>query len=266
MRLFTLEDILKRFGVLPLLNLGRLFADLCAIKSGPGEKISENLVATLRPMVADAFRECERNNLPMCCTTLVRLGQAVEAREKWGVLTTLGDELNARFTDELRGRVFFQISDVARYETPLSGWEDVVTRFPDVQFEIEEASRSFAVARYTASVFHLMRVLEGGLDGIAGVLNPGDHWYSSWEAYLQKLAAAREAKYGDPKDPDHRKWNRFFGDVERNLHAIKVSVRNPVMHKLEKTYTEESAEDVYRQVRALMKLLATELPPPSGSP
>jgi hypothetical protein len=261
MRLSTLGDILKRFGALQLVVVSRLLAVLTTLKLAPGEKIPEDVATEFQPLVRAALKECEISGLPMCCRSLERLHDAVEKRQNWNVLVEHAEDLNRRLADELLGRVFFQISEAARYETPLSGWEDVVVRFPDVQADVEESGRCFAVARYTASIFHLMRVLEGGLDGIAKILNPGDDWYSSWEAYLRKLNEAWRARYDDPKNPNHRKWSRFFSEVERHLYAIKIAVRNPTMHRLERTYTEESAEEIYSEVRSLMRHLAVELPP-----
>jgi hypothetical protein len=265
-RLVTLEDILKRLDALPLMNFSRLSAAFMESLVIKGETARDQLItdkdaAALDGITRGAITECERLGLGMSKKGLWRVRTMLKEHRSWGELIALMEETNRRLIDEMHEHVFLQILHLGRYEKPLDGWDVVLVRFPDAAVDVEEASKCFATDRHTASVFHLMRVLEHGLDGIAKLLNPAVDWYSSWEAYLQKLNAAWKAKYNDPKDPDHRKWTRFFSEVELHFHAIKITLRNPTMHKLEKTYTEEAADQVYVEVRSLMRYLAVELPP-----
>lgn len=74
-----------------------------------------------------------------------------------------------RFEDELRGVLFLAIplSSQAYYETPREQWGVSPDKFSDAIYDIEEASKCIALHRSTACVFHLMRVMEHGLKGIA---------------------------------------------------------------------------------------------------
>ena len=57
-----------------------------------------------------------------------------------------------------------------QYLNPLVKWGDAVTKFPEITMDIEEAAKCFALSRFTATVFHLMRVME------LGVQKLGDHF------------------------------------------------------------------------------------------
>jgi hypothetical protein len=68
---------------------------------------------------------------------------------------------------ETKGLLFIQIAVSAaeyyRATSPLFGG-DVDLKFASASFEISEAGKCFALGRYTACVFHLMRVMEVALD------------------------------------------------------------------------------------------------------
>ena len=81
-------------------------------------------------------------------------------------------EIHSSLKRELGLKRLFVIEDrkIELYEQdePLFG-AVVQSKFPAASFEIDEAGKCIALGRYTASVFHLMRVLEIGIAGSRGV-------------------------------------------------------------------------------------------------
>ena len=115
-------------------------------------------------------------------------------------------QLRRRIDEDLEDRVFFCVQDTAAVRAcfkPEYNAEakmfllvskhahelfdaNVVRRFPMASEDIEEAARCHLLARYTASVFHLMRVVEFGLLSVAELAEIKDP-KPSWGAVLKKL-------------------------------------------------------------------------------
>lgn len=174
-------------------------------------------------------------------------------------------EVRSRIADEMSSASFFCISGKhsERYRNPLHGWELIVDRFPSVRNEIEEASKCSAVGRTTATVFHLMRVMERGLAAIGRDLkikkqNP------TWDAILGAVDGKLNPKPRSGKPaPKRRRRSRvheqFIAESTVHLRAVKVAWRNPVMHKVENVYDDARADEVYSYVQSFMRHLATRL-------
>ena len=64
--------------------------------------------------------------------------------------------------------------------------KDVRVAFPSAIIDIEEAGKCLAFERWTACVFHLMRVMETGLHVLGDSLNLPLTTNRSWDAVLRK--------------------------------------------------------------------------------
>lgn len=97
-------------------------------------------------------------------------------------------ELEDRMRDELEGIFFFSLSskEAEYYDNPGKGWELIVRRFPATLTDIEEASKCFAVSRYTASIFHSTHVVEIGLIELGTFIRIEDP-HSGWSAVSNQL-------------------------------------------------------------------------------
>jgi hypothetical protein len=175
-------------------------------------------------------------------------------------LRTLAREFNNRLRAELEGRSVFELTsqEAALYEQPVRGWETVIAAFPSATGEIEEASKCFALARYTACAFHMMRAFTPVLGSIAKELafTPGS---PTWNAYISPIKDSAKKKYPDDKNPTHREKHRYFGEIEGHLRSIALAWRNPTMHDVEKTYTEEMATALMASMKGCMLHAAKEL-------
>src|ERR1700730_16644282 len=141
-------------------------------------------------------------------------------------------------------------------ERPLFG-KDFAKNYISAAFEVDEAAKCLALSRPTASVFHLMRLMEIGVRSVARCLQvpdpiqPADR---SWGAVLKKVRDGIDAKWptvaarsaGD---------GEVFDVLYASLDAVKNPWRNSTMHPANK-YTVEEAEHVVAAVRGFIMRLA----------
>jgi hypothetical protein len=170
--------------------------------------------------------------------------------------------LQERIYDSLEELMCLQIpSQKADYynKSDLFG-DDVTFHFRSANYDIEEAGKCFAVGRYTACVFHLMRVMEIGTKGFAqalGVLGKIKTAQSSWGQILS--LTNEEIKIRNKgSDPSWVSQKSFFENVQSDLSVVKNAWRNPTMH-VENQYDEERAEDIFNSVKGFMRHLAKHL-------
>jgi hypothetical protein len=117
-------------------------------------------------------------------------------------LAQLLGELKDRIEDELGHQLCFIVPrDKARlFETPQLFGPDVAESFPSAAIDIEEAGKCLAYQRGTASVFHLMRVMEAGLKAVSAAL--GIPYAPSWESHLKQIQSQLDQDWRKKS----RKW------------------------------------------------------------
>jgi hypothetical protein len=166
-------------------------------------------------------------------------------------------DLRRRFTDELGHYLclIFDKSEAKLWQNRQPFGPEVYEAFPAATIDIEEAGRCLACHRGTATVFHLMRVMEVGLRATSQAL--GIPYAPSWESHLKQIQDRINMKWRKRGI----RWKRdepFFRGVLGHLQAVKVAWRNPTMH-IVNHYTPEQAEDIFNSVRGFMRHLATRL-------
>jgi hypothetical protein len=127
------------------------------------------------------------------------------------------------------------------------------TRFKSTIPEIEEASKCYAVGRYTAASFHLMRATEAGTKalGMAIGLTPR---HPGWKCVFDEVWA----QYKNKK-PRHAVWathEASLVDVSGDLRTISHVWRNDLAHFVD-TYGEEDAKEMFTIVPVFMRHLAS---------
>ena len=110
-------------------------------------------------------------------------------------------ELRFRIQDQLkRSSCFILTREESKiYQKPLDGWEEIVARFPQTVGDLEEAQACFALARYAASVFHALQVVETGLT----VLEPSS-------ALRTPNPDGRQSLAGSPSNETSRYSSKFM--------------------------------------------------------
>lgn len=128
-------------------------------------------------------------------------------------------------------------------------------KFPSTILDIEEAGKCLAFGRSTACVFHLMRVVEVGLNRLAASLGVDFERNPNWDSILKKVNRVIEQKVAaDPQWKEHH----FFSEASAYLFNVKNAWRNPTMH-VAAVYDPERAQDIFNAVKSLMRHLATKL-------
>lgn len=164
--------------------------------------------------------------------------------------------LRETMEDELLARKFLVLSsqEGALYEKPEVGWE-FLEPFPSSKEDAIEGSRCFALARYTACVMHLARVVEVGLHALTEEL-PGIKLRHDWGGQLQEIEKELEKRYksAGARTPDEL----FYSEAASQIGHMKNAWRNPSMH-IDRRYNEELARDIMNAVKAFMRHLATRI-------
>ena len=169
-------------------------------------------------------------------------------------------EIEGQMRRELKATYYIALtSDEAKYLQNLYPFsEGVMGQFPDADYDILEASKSFALSRYTATVFHCMRTMEVALTSIAQPFEIPIENNPSWFAILDKIKKALNVKH-NTKDDEWQRREPKYKDVFVTLTAVKDAWRNPTMHVKNK-YDQREALDIYNAVGAFMRNLATNPP------
>ena len=250
-----------------LMQISRLITQLLEIDSDA--LVSDGVRAEWRRIFANLKDYCVLHEFSASGATLARLLDLLNREKpiKGRELGASAKELRGRLEDELEARTFLALSmkEAQEYERPRVGWEDVLVGFPGIVDEVEEAGKCLALGRNTACVFHLMRIMECGLQAFGGTLNDPSldpRRNPSWDAILEKcdreLAKRRRERPAE--------WNandRFFAAATANLRAVKEAWRNPTMH-IDRSYDGEQAREIYLLTRVFMRHLAGGLPQPAG--
>lgn len=126
---------------------------------------------------------------------------------------------------------------------------DVNAGFPSIQFDVVEAGNCFAMGRGTACVFHLMRIMEVGVQRLGAKLGVPLVGEKNWQNILNETNKAIKAL------PTKAPGAVEMSQAAANLYAVKLAWRNEVMHPND-TYTLEEAENLLRQVKLFMGQLA----------
>lgn len=216
------------------------------------QKISSQIEASAKQHLLDLSAAIKPLNLKISNLAIQRLrtdlGQQSfshrQLREKLA-------EIKNRIYDELESVNLYFIDPAKAYflnsTDAIIGGEERV-KFPEIDFDIEEAGKCFALGRGTACVFHLMRVMESVVRALCtdlNIANPNREWG-------KLLSAMGRAIEGMPKGDKRNSWS----EAHSLLYSVKQAWRNDTMHP-NKTYTEEQAEDILRAVKRFIQQLAT---------
>jgi len=126
---------------------------------------------------------------------------------------------------------------------------NVNAKFPSIQYDMVEAGNCFAMGRSTACVFHLMRIMEVGVQEFGKKLGVALAAEKNWQNILDELNKAIKAL------PHKAPSTVEMSQASANLYAVKLAWRNEVMHPNDK-YTLEEAKNLLGQVKLFMGQLA----------
>lgn len=134
---------------------------------------------------------------------------------------------------------------------PIFG-KTVLDAFPDASEDISEAGICYAVGRYTATVFHLMRAMEIAIHAlgskIGATVTSKIGGFLPWGVLIANIhGKIKLMSSGD----DKKSWS----EVHALLYHVNQAWRTETMHP-KRTYTEGQAREILDAVKAFMNRLA----------
>src|SRR3990172_9048225 len=165
------EILMKAFELEGFLAIGQMdSAMLVLVRAKPDSVFSEDARVSSLKFWGRVEAEC--NKLGLTFSAIVAeevVNMLSQPKVKSGQLKQLTQTLTGRIIDELKQRMFLCIESDKQslfLGENLFGSE-VESAFPSAIFDIEEAGKGLALERWTAAVFHSMRILEIGLSVLA---------------------------------------------------------------------------------------------------
>jgi hypothetical protein len=231
-----------------------------------GDEKAAELAASLRTdlremteatngFLGELGQSCRELRLELTSDQVRRVRELVEGSQyhEWPAALR---EISNRVEDELGKRVFMYIPpEQALYHdvtTPPFG-EAVQNKFPRLGNEITEASLCMGCGRWTAAVFHLMRVMEGGLRRLVKRVNALVGTNPNWGAVLAAIDTAITGMTAATAK-ERTKKNKYR-EAYIYLANVKDAWRNPSMH-FDRSYNREEATAIFESVRAFMTAMA----------
>jgi hypothetical protein len=197
----------------------------------------------------------------MSCMRLIDRLREHPISSQSGQIATSVENISLRLHDELlMAKVLVIETEKQRYydpRDPLFG-RDVANKFISALFELDESGKCLALGRPTASVFHLMRIMEIGIRAMARCLqipDPVRPAERNWGHILGEIWKGIVAKW--PTTADRMGGDgALFEEFHASLDAVKNPWRNATMH-VERKYTDDEAEHVFVAVKGFMMKLAS---------
>jgi len=165
------------------------------------------------------------------------------------------EELDRRIKDELSTIRLFHVqsnavqyypAESSEYKKPLLS-PQAKKKFAKSIEDADEAGKCFALGRYTACVFHLMRVMERGVQRLGKKLRvPIPVEEKDWGVISSSINGA--LKRLPNSTVSEKRIHARYAKAAVYLDNVREAWRNPTMHPKE-TYTEEEAEDCFRFVK-----------------
>jgi len=165
-------------------------------------------------------------------------------------------ELRRRIEDELATVFLMHVppNKIGYYMDAPQFGPQVAAKFSEAVTDIQEAGKCLALCRYTACVFHLMRVMEFGVQSLGKALNvPIAVEQKDWGTISSHINGA--LKRLPRSTPDEKEVFKSYATVAAYLENVRVSWRNPTMHP-KASYVEEDAIMVFGFVKQFMGYLA----------
>jgi hypothetical protein len=121
---------------------------------------------------------------------------------------------------------------------------------------MEEAGKCIASARETAAVFHLMRIMEVGVQKFGRKLGVGLTNEKVWQVILDEINKAIKNK--QVKTSKQKARQAIYAECAAHLFNVKLAWRNPVMHP-KASYTAEETEEIFNHAKSFMRHLAVNV-------
>ncbi|HWE87769.1 MAG TPA: hypothetical protein VG267_22690 [Terracidiphilus sp.] len=207
-----------------------------------------DLAVKFVPMVVEFRSECEKLKLRTSMAYADEFISLADGMTSKGLVLGLR-QLESVIRNEMKSHLFFWVDNPSFYKQRQPFGARVAVWFPELEYDITEAGNCIAFDRGTASVFHLMRVMEVGVQRFGTRLGVPLANELNWQTILDLVNPAIKVMKAKHQE------TIAISQVASHLYNVKVTWRNPTMHPTSK-YTPEEAKDVYHNVKTFMGSLA----------
>ena len=169
-------------------------------------------------------------------------------------------QLAIRITEELHDRRFIYLTpeNAELYESVALA-DVLIGKFGSARRDADEARVALALGLGTATVFHLMKVIELGIYGVRrclGIVEPLRSEDNNWGrivGQIQTNLTERNKKSSPPwlYPTDRALFDEFLSDIM----IIKNAWRNSTMH-VDRYYTPEEAKEIFSATKTFMARVA----------
>lgn len=184
--------------------------------------------------------ECARIGLDITAETAKEVQDRLRVEAplvnfQWLLDQTRG--LRKLFEKEARGRIFLYIPKehskyFLRRDEPFAFGKMVAESFPSSAFDVHEASICLGCSRSTASVFHLMRIMEVAL-GVLGRKFGVSLAHTNWAPAIEEIESKIRGMRKDPAWkalPDCNEQQEYYAQAASHFGVLKDAWRNYTMH------------------------------------
>jgi hypothetical protein len=221
--------------------------------------ISDKLWDLVKIVMQEVVEDCTRLDFPLAVNKANNILSMIASNKRSEAFDSV-QELRERILEYFEAQSVLMIPFSKRnyYKEPLKEWSDVAHKFPNVIEAIEESEKCFSLSRNTACVFHLMAVVQEGLNVLGGRLKIKVDHFATWEQIIKDIEGAVKAKPNPMLKRNWKLWESFYAEALSDLRWIKNAWRNPTMH-FRRTYDETQATKVRERVKEFMQHLGTRL-------
>jgi hypothetical protein len=253
LRLRWLVDLMRRFEI-DRLTLKARNSDgdgALQIDAIIGAAIQANL--KLAEVVFDNFSD---KNVAHALDELAKsVGHVKNNVEVYAKLEALFQSIEVFFCEQLVYAVEPKKAEVLFNWT--SDWQQVYEAFHDAKADVFDGVVCWSLERNTASVFHMMRVLEYGLLRLSEeveVVFDTQTWHKIIDQIETKIGVLQDTITG----PSRKERLQFLSEAAKEFRYFKDGWRNYVAHN-RVIYDKQQARSVIEHVRAFMTILSTKL-------
>jgi hypothetical protein len=261
-RLWSLWDMLSYLFGPFYFKLRSLDANIDLVETAlrSPNSFGPEFIESVKRYLVDLKDECHHFNLEQTEKHIDRILREVAIRIDYQYLLIHLKDLRDGIRDEADGHLVLHISPSRAnllYDEP-NYWKAVEEAFPSTASNVASAIKCYMYDENTASVFHSMRVLEGGLKVFAGALGL-PFGTEVWHVVIDQIEAEiRDLERGWPKGKSKTEFLQFYSTAAKEFRYFKDGWRNYVSHNMN-YYDAPQALSALNHVRDFMVLLSSRL-------
>lgn len=155
-----------------------------------GAAVPLEAINLMLPSYQEIRQFCDELGLQDTSEYLARLMKDLRSFPNAGNYSRSIVELQSRLAQELSHHVFMRIESPQYYGKSPRFAQMVTEIYPEIAHDVVEAGNCLAMDRGTACVFHLMRIIEFGLQRIGGRLKIEKIHNKNWQQVLSQISVA----------------------------------------------------------------------------